>query len=82
MRITADRKETVRQIAEDLEISSGPVLTIVLEGLGMNKVSSRSVPRMLTIVIRADRRTCSNELSAMVEAERDFVDRAVTCHES
>ena len=81
MRITGDRGITVRQIAEDLRVSSGSVLAIIHERLGMSKVCSRWVPRLLTTVMRADRRACSNEL-AMLEAEEDFFDRLVTGDES
>ena len=81
-RIMADRRSTVRQIAEDLGISAGSVVTIIHERLGMNKVCSKWVPRLLTTVMRADRRACSNELLAMVEAEPDFFDRVVTGDES
>ena len=78
----AVRRLTVQQIAEDVGISAGSVSTIIHERLGMNKVCSKWVPRLLTSVMRADRRACSDELLAMVEAEPDFFKRLVTGDES
>ena len=81
-RIMADRRVTVQQIAEDVGISAGSVSTIIHERLGINKVCSKWVTRLLTSVMRADRRACSDELLAMAEPEPDFFNRLVAGDES
>ena len=44
----SDRKVKVREIADILKISAGSVHTIIHEHLGMKKVFSKWVPRLLT----------------------------------
>ena len=81
-RIMADRRVTVQQTAEDVGISAGSVSTIIHGRLSMNRDCSKWVPRLLTTVMRANRRACSDELLAMVEAEHEFFNRLVTADES
>lgn len=46
--VLADRRVTVRFVAEELKISIGSVHSIIHEHMGMKKLSARWVPRMLT----------------------------------
>ena len=46
--------------------------------MNMNKVCSKWVPRLLSALMRADRRSCPDEVFAMVEAEPEFFNRLVT----
>ena len=45
----ADRKLKLREIADTLKISEGSVFTIFYEHLNMRKLSSKWVPRLLTV---------------------------------
>ena len=46
--VLGDRKLKLREIAETLKISEGSVFTILHESLGMRKLLSKWVPRLLT----------------------------------
>ncbi len=53
--MTSNRKATTREIAEDLDISVGSVVTILHEHLGMTKICARWVPQLLT---NENKKTC------------------------
>ncbi len=57
-----DRRLKVDQIAETLGISHGSVETILHEKLGMFKIDAPWVPRILTLVQKADRMETSSDL--------------------
>ena len=48
--VLGDRKLKLREIADTLKISEGSVFTILHESLGMRKLFSKWVPRLLTLV--------------------------------
>ena len=48
--VLGDRKLKLREIADTLKISEGSVFTILHESLGMRKLFSKWVPRLLTPV--------------------------------
>lgn len=81
--IESNRKMTTREIAETLDISLGSVVEILRDHLGMSKISSRWVPRLLTNQMKATRRDLS--LVFMNKFDQDpenFLERIVTGDET
>lgn len=81
--VMKDRRFKVLEIAAELGISYGSVLTILHERLGMNKVCARWVPRMLTPPQKASRVDICQELLSLYNRDKaDFVARLVTGDET
>ena len=67
--ISCDRRTTVREIADKLDISVSTVHGILTEELGMSKVSARWVPRLLKDSKKECRMRCSEEFLTRYAAE-------------
>lgn len=81
--ILADRRITERQIAFELTISQERVHNIIHDELGMNKVSARWVPRLLTPDHKRTRLLTSRDNLALFEQNPDdFLQRFVTMDET
>ena len=77
--IDNNRKVTTREIAETMAISIGSVIEILHHRLGMSKISSRWVPRLLTKQMMATRRDLSLVvLNKFDQAPEKFLQRIVT----
>lgn len=57
--ILEDRRITIRQIAQEVKISTGSVETIIHNHLHMRKVSARWIPMLLTPFQKQERVECS-----------------------
>ena len=81
--IMYDRKLKVREIAKMVNISTGSASTIFIENLGMKKVFSKWVPRLLTMEQKQqqvdDTESC---LSLFTRNKQDFLRRYVTMVET
>jgi len=78
-----DRKVKVREIAEMVNISTGSVCTILHEKLGMKKVFSKWVPRVLKMEQKQQRVDDSQScLSLFTRNKQDFLRRYVTMDET
>lgn len=81
--VEEDRRIRVRQIVEELGISTGTVETIIHEKMNLSKVCARWVPRMLTNSQMNARVTACKEIVAMISADQDdFYARLVTGDET
>lgn len=81
--ILSDRKLKVSEIAEASKISEGSVLTILHEHLGMRKLLSKWVPRVLTIDQKQQRIDDSERcLELFNRNKKDFLRRYVTMDET
>jgi [histone H3]-lysine36 N-dimethyltransferase SETMAR len=81
--IRADRRVTIREIAEELEISVGSVEKIVRNVLKFSKVSARWVPRLLNEDHKEARVSVASSLLKRFQKEgNDFLDSIVTCDET
>jgi histone-lysine N-methyltransferase SETMAR len=81
--VMRDRQISVRRVANELGISKTRVHEIMDNHLGMSKVCTRWVPKLLTPVQRINRVECCQEL--LQESEEDpakFLGRIVTGDES
>lgn len=78
-----DRRITTRTIAETLQISQERVHHILSQILGMNKVSSRWVPRLLTVDQKRERVKLSVQNLELFEADPEgFAARFITMDET
>jgi histone-lysine N-methyltransferase SETMAR len=81
--VIEDRRLSVRRIANQLNISKTTVARVLSDCLGMHKVCARWIPKILTLVQRADRVECCKELlSRSGGNSQPFLDGIVTGDES
>lgn len=81
--ILEDRRITIRQIAQEVKISTGSVETIIHNHLHMRKVSARWIPRLLTPFQKQERVECSRmNLEMCQEDESKFFKRLITQDET
>lgn len=78
-----DPKVKVRELAEAVGISTGSVVSILHNDLGMRKLTARWVPRLLTIDQKRERvRTSQHCLDMFKRNPADFLRRIVTIDET
>jgi histone-lysine N-methyltransferase SETMAR len=73
-----DRRISSRMIAESLNIPKTVVLLILKEVLGKRKLCARFVPHPLTPEQRKDRVTSCQDIIAMVDADKNFLNKIIT----
>ncbi len=77
--VMRERQISVRRVADELGIPKSSVHEIMNDHLGMKKVCTRWVPKLLTPLQRANRVDCCEELLQDCEADpSNFFDRIVT----
>ncbi|KAM8716360.1 hypothetical protein ACLKA7_003267 [Drosophila subpalustris] len=74
----SDRKVKVREIADILKISAGSVHTIIHEHLGMKKVFSKWVPRLLTPEQKQQRIGSKSCLDMFTRNKSEFLRRLLS----
>lgn len=77
--VLENRRVTIREIAEDIGISTGSAHTIVHDVLDMRRVSARLVPRLLNFVQKDIRKSVAEEMLAMSDND---VQRIITGDET
>ena len=81
--VLGDRKLKLHEIADTLKISEGSVFTILHESLGMRKLFSKLVPRLLTPDQKQQRVENSERcLELFKRGKKDFLRRYVTMDET
>jgi histone-lysine N-methyltransferase SETMAR len=81
--VISDRRLTLEQIAATVRISESTVRNIIVNVLGMKKISARWVPRMLTDENKRQRLDTSTELLALYKQDpSNFLARLVTQDET
>ena len=81
--VMADRRVTVRAIAEEVGMSCSTVHEILTNELGMSKVSARLVPRLLKDDEKEQRVRCSRAFLTRYETDGcAFLDRIITTDET
>lgn len=81
--VLSDRKLKLKEIAEAIKISEGSVFTILHEHLGMRKLCSKWVPRLLTPDQKQQRIDDSEACLALFNRDKkDFLRRYVTMDET
>lgn len=81
--ILSDRRITIDEVAEIMELSHGTVHSIVHDKLAFSKVSARWVPKMLTEEHKAQRLMAARECLRRFRLEGDaFLSRIITTDET
>ena len=81
-KIRADRRLTIREISDEMNISFGSCQAILTEDLGMRRVAAKFVPRLLKDDQKLSRVNVCKELQQRVEHEPDFMSRVITGDET
>jgi hypothetical protein len=71
-----------RMIAESLNVPKTAVLQILKEDLGKRKLYARFVPQSLTPEQREDRVTSCQDIIAMPDTDKNFLNKIVTGDET
>ena len=80
--VRANRRLTVRELAEEVGISIGACHEILTEKLSMHRVAAKFVPRLMTEEQKALRVTVCQELFEQAGNDETFIQRIITGDES
>ncbi|UYV77682.1 hypothetical protein LAZ67_15001917 [Cordylochernes scorpioides] len=80
--ILANRRITVREVAEDLNISIGSCHSIFINDLGMRRVAAKFVPKLLNCDQKKHRMKIANEMLDSVRDDSNLLQRVITGDEA
>ncbi|UYV67987.1 hypothetical protein LAZ67_5002717, partial [Cordylochernes scorpioides] len=80
--ILANRRITVREVAEDLNISIGSCHSIFINDLGMRRVAAKFVPKLLNCDQKQHRMNVANEMLDSVRDDPNLLQRVITGDEA
>ncbi|UYV79502.1 CLCN2 [Cordylochernes scorpioides] len=80
--ILANRRITVREVAEDLNISIGSCHSIFINDLGMRRVAAKFVPKLLNCNQKQHRMNIANEMLDSVRDDPNLLQRVITGDEA
>lgn len=80
--VRSNRRLTIRELTEELNISYGSVQSILTDDLQMRRVSAKFVPRLLTAEQKENRVSVCTELKDRLDADPDFMAKIITGDES
>ncbi|UYV82490.1 hypothetical protein LAZ67_21002496 [Cordylochernes scorpioides] len=80
--ILANRRITVREVAEDLYISIGSCHSIFIIDLGMRRVAAKFVPKLLNCDQKQHRMNIANEMLDSVRDDPNLLQRVITGDEA
>ncbi|UYV67783.1 hypothetical protein LAZ67_5002034 [Cordylochernes scorpioides] len=80
--ILANRLITVREVAEDLNISIGSCHSIFINDLGMKRVAAKFVPKLLNCDQKQHRMNIANEMLDSVRDDPNLLQRVITGDEA
>ncbi|UYV61411.1 hypothetical protein LAZ67_1004761 [Cordylochernes scorpioides] len=80
--ILANRRITVREVAEDLNISIGSCHPIFINDLGMRRVAAKFVPKLLNCDKKQHRMNIANEMLDSVRDDPNLLQRVTTGDEA
>ncbi|UYV60276.1 hypothetical protein LAZ67_1000678 [Cordylochernes scorpioides] len=76
--ILANRRITVREVSEDLNISIGSCHSIFINDLGMRRVAAKFVPKLLNCDQKQHRLNIANEMLDSVRDDPNLLQRVIT----
>ncbi|UYV72635.1 hypothetical protein LAZ67_10000121 [Cordylochernes scorpioides] len=76
--IFANRRITVKEVAEDLNISIGSCHSIFINDLGMRRVAAKFVPKLLNCDQKQHRMNIANEMLDSVRDDPNLLQRVIT----
>jgi len=77
-----DGRITVRELADEVGVSIGPVHTILTADLGLRKVSAKFVSKLLTMEQKHLRLENAQDILDCVESDSNFLNTVITGDES
>ncbi|UYV76190.1 hypothetical protein LAZ67_13002977 [Cordylochernes scorpioides] len=80
--ILANRRITVREVAEDLNISIGSCHSIFINDLSMRRVAAKFVPKLLNCDQKQHRMNIANEMLDSVRDDPNLLQRVITGDEA
>ncbi|UYV77429.1 hypothetical protein LAZ67_15000998 [Cordylochernes scorpioides] len=80
--ILANRRITVKEVAEDLNISIGSCHSIFINDLGMRRVAAIFVPKLLNCNQKQHRMNMANEMLDSVRGDPNLLQRVITGDEA
>ncbi|UYV74834.1 K02A2.6-like [Cordylochernes scorpioides] len=80
--ILANRRITVREVAEDLNISIGSCHSIFINDLGMRRVAAKFVPKLFNCDQKQHRMNIANEMLDSVRDDPNLLQRVITAKTS
>lgn len=81
--VLSDRRLKLKEIAEESGLSKTTVYRIIKEHLGMNKISARWIPKLLSAVQKEQRMKCAQSfLNLCADHPQSIFDRIVTGDET
>ncbi|UYV62765.1 hypothetical protein LAZ67_2001857 [Cordylochernes scorpioides] len=80
--ILANRRITVREVAEDLNISIGSCHSIFINDLGMRRVAAKFVPKLLNCDQKQHRMNIANEMLDSFRDDPNLLQRVITGDEA
>ncbi|UYV65616.1 hypothetical protein LAZ67_3004868 [Cordylochernes scorpioides] len=80
--ILANRRITVIEVAEDLNISIGSCHSIFINDLGMRRVAAKFVPKLLNCDQKQHRMNIANEMLDSVSDDPNLLQRLITGDEA
>ncbi|UYV83425.1 hypothetical protein LAZ67_23000967 [Cordylochernes scorpioides] len=80
--ILANRRITVREVAEDLNISIGSFHSIFINDLGMRRIAAKFVPKLLNCDQKQHRMNIANEMLDSVRDDPNLLQRVITGDEA
>ncbi|UYV63473.1 hypothetical protein LAZ67_2004165 [Cordylochernes scorpioides] len=80
--ILANRRITVREVSEDLNISIGSCHSIFINDLGMRRVAAKFVPKLLNCNQKQHRMNIANEMLDSVRDDPNLLQRVITGDEA
>ena len=80
--IHADRRLTIREVAENVGIAFGRCQKILTEDLQMRRVSAKFVSRLLTVEQKDDRVSICADLRQRAQNDLNFMSSVITGDES
>lgn len=80
--VRSDRRLTIREMADELNLSFYAVQSILTENLNMRRVSAKFIPKLLTDQQKQHRLEVSQDLINRAETDPDLLNRVITGDES
>ena len=80
--IRQDRRRTIRDIAEEMEVGYGTCQRVLTEELGMHRVAAKFVPTILTADQKQQRVNVCTELRHLASNDETFLSTVITGDES
>jgi len=80
--VMQDRRITVRELAGEVEVSIGPVHTILTADLGLRRVSAKFVPNLLAMEQKQLRLEIAQDMLECVESDSNSLNTVIIGDES